>query len=589
MIALTRDSPIDNKPIELPPSPNSRCMEAVPVPPVPSANMDGTAQQGGFSAYSEDHPVLVDSEGEYGEYSSGLDDHSDIALSEDSDNSDDSASEDSNSNSDDSEDVDGADEEEISESSDSDDVDDELEDSFDESQDIDSSTPHFSAYPHSVGGRGQGCRGFVMTQNHAAGSEDIMDSEDNEGDESDLGPSESGNEVNVKLPEDSECYYTKEDFASVYDEAPAANPATTMAFTGESVVVNPHGDIEKGSDLGTNISYPLYPWSQAPPVQAVEPSLNPDIGQANANKNKSDQISNPNLSIGRQPSPSDAAMVKTAPAKPAEQMAFGVWQKAPEFGKLSQTLGEKTGKHAFFEAREKNKAKLSFVAEKTLENPTAPLSLREEKPLVYKRSSGSFVARTPENLEKILWGSTSTPLTNMEVPVENPQAVRFSYEEPEPFQSFLQYKYPIGMNASALPLIPSPHLERATSPDYDMTSAVSFNESKAKSIRSRLSIHDIIEKSSRDQSPPQAETKVGNKRKASEISDSIQDEVRAWASSPDRSAVGAPVGIDLVTVVEHPRKKLKTVLDRVAYAAVGGFAVGATLFFGLVATAPDFV
>lgn len=537
--------------------------------------------------------MLVDSEGEYGEYSS--DDQSERALSDDSDSSGDSASEDSDSSSDASESVDEAQELHIHEISDSeldevDEVDDEMEDSFDESQDVDSSTPHFPAYPHSVS-YSVGGRVPAMRQNHAAGSEDIMDSEENEeNDESDLGLSEAGSEDNIDYTAD-EMYYTKEDFEDV---VPAATPATTMQFNLEFVkqpIVNPTEDIEQ--------SYPSYPWSQAPPVQVVEQKLS---SQANADIIPR-QVATSSLSLGRQPSPSDAAMVKSALPKPVESTAFGVWQKAPEFGRLSQTLGEKTGKHAFFEAREKNKAELSCMTEEK-KNALAKLTCMMETQkeldrdlLVYKRSSGSIVKKTGDSVEKEIERlkemlPLAPPLPNAEYLGDKPQEVPSGIEGLESFQSFQQYQYPVGMD---LPHHPSPLLYRAMSPDYDMTSAVSFNESKSKSVRSRLSIHDIIEKSSGDQSPPQMETKVGNKRKASEISDSIQDEVRAWASSPDRSPVHAPLVPDSTTPetftaqVDRPRKKLKMVMDRVAYAAVGGFAVGATLFFGLVATAPDFV
>jgi len=139
-------------------------------------------------------------------------------------------------------------------------------------------------------------------------------------------------------------------------------------------------------------------------------------------------------------------------------------------------------------------------------------------------------------------------------------------------------------------------VKRAPSPEYDMTSAVKFNESKAMSVRSRLSIHDIIENSSRDQGSQKVGPKVGEKRKAGDISNVIENEIREWASlDASKPAISGQQArfAEAAAVQENeheqlPVKKLKTILERAAYAAVGGVAVGAGLFFSLVATAPDF-
>ena len=86
---------------------------------------------------------------------------------------------------------------------------------------------------------------------------------------------------------------------------------------------------------------------------------------------------------------------------------------------------------------------------------------------------------------------------------------------------------------------------------------------------------------------PRAQSKIGQKRKAGEISD-IENEVRAWATSPGNVALeGQPklqTQQQATTIEGRPMKKLKTLMNRAAYVAVGG----AALFFGLVATAPDF-
>ncbi|CAG8953134.1 hypothetical protein HYFRA_00003332 [Hymenoscyphus fraxineus] len=537
----------------LSPSPDFQAMEAAPDT---STNMDRTVQQGRVVMHSEDESLFIgDSEEDYSE----LDDRSDVALSEGSEGSEDS----DDCLSEDSMELDGEDAEEMSESSDSENADDDIHDSFSE-QDIDSSAQHFSTYPQILSTP-------VKTQNYAAGSEDFMDSDDNdEGDDHDLG---HVNESTGALLDESanrhllECVLAKQNrtvtaapmrettFNSVdgiLDEILHAADEDSEASDAES-----HAPIPNSAVLGESSAGPV---SSGPvdflPAKDLSYQRGPLVGISLA---------------ARQPSPSDAAMVKKSPPKSTEQTSFF---KPLDHSQISQALGDKTGKHAFFEAREKNKAKLVSETENQIQY-AFPI-LESDTPMEYKRALGEwneFPAKQNNNTFGATKSSTSQA-SKSSVFLNRASEWNTPYQMQE---SFL-----------AIPPVSSTKLERATSPDYDMTSAVSFNESKAKSIRSRVSIHDIIESSPRAPSPPKAEAKAGNKRKADEISNSIQEEVRAWASSPDRPLVETATDIATTVQEERPTKKLKTVLDRVAYAAVGGFAVGATLFFGLVATAPDF-
>lgn len=91
------------------------------------------------------------------------------------------------------------------------------------------------------------------------------------------------------------------------------------------------------------------------------------------------------------------------------------------------------------------------------------------------------------------------------------------------------------------------------------------------------------------------------KRKADAISTIQDDEIRAWAESNDglsntsadvpiQSHVPARVGINDDAVSEQrTSKKVKRFAEAMGYAALGGVAVGAGLFSVLVATAPDFI
>jgi hypothetical protein len=121
-------------------------------------------------------------------------------------------------------------------------------------------------------------------------------------------------------------------------------------------------------------------------------------------------------------------------------------------------------------------------------------------------------------------------------------------------------------------------------------------------FRPALRIADIIDKSSPE------EMLSNHKRKADEISDTIEDEVRAWATASEVSSQSitrdessnAQASISIVAPINttprqyndlstdnRPTKKLRRLMENVAYAALGGVAVGAALFGGLVATAPD--
>jgi hypothetical protein len=313
----------------------------------------------------------------------------------------------------------------------------------------------------------------------------------------------------------------------------------------------------------------------------------------------------------RQPSPSDAAMVKSAPQKLPEQTLNDVPMfHGRAFGNLTQTLGDKTGKHAFFEARENNKAKLQ-----------API--HEEKDNTFGQSftssSSFFSSNQPRRDEQTTHCEPSAPTPGspplIPVRISVPSKFAGSSNNHQFEDVGMLDKYPNSSSSlnSVAPMKPlasfdlqdqPQSLKRALSPEYDMTSAVKFNESKAKSVRSRLSIHDIIEDSSRDQVSQERGPQIGEKRKANEISNVIESEIREWASldtsSPSDVASSTPTAekpnqeiiasgsLTQQSDERRPTKKLKTILGNAAYATLGGVAVGAGLFFSLIATAPDF-
>jgi hypothetical protein len=293
----------------------------------------------------------------------------------------------------------------------------------------------------------------------------------------------------------------------------------------------------------------------------------------------------PSSSI-RQPSPSDAAMVKavvpqstprqTAKHVPVHHLPSKYWRQL-----TTQSLGDKTGKHEFFEAREGNKAKFqaaeSGVASTSLAGRTIPSPELTESLKSKSNASDAASHVLTESLDTIDWGKISLPAI-----------------QPLPYLD----------NHTQVPII-----DRDPSPLPDMTSAVKYNESKALMAaankeaasqlgRTKLRIHDIIDGSS----APLPQT---NKRKADALSDIIENEVRIWGSSPgldpstdpmNTTASGSQISAlskltetdkDPESEIPEQRtvKRLKKVVEGAAYIALGG--VG--LFSILVATAPDFL
>lgn len=291
--------------------------------------------------------------------------------------------------------------------------------------------------------------------------------------------------------------------------------------------------------------------------------------------------------IIRQPSPSDAAMVKSAaPSQPDRNLAsvcdLGTFGKS-----TAQILGDKTGKNAFFEAREVNKAKFGAEAKPIRTGFFAPF--KSTKPSGFGQSE----AQTINNVG-IGFG---TGIGNI---VKATTSLESAFPTRDPC-SFLDKP-----DQTRTPA-------RTSSPQLDMTSAYSYNVSKNSATttvptptNSRgIKIDDIIEPST-----PQRPLRL--KRKADEISDITDEELRLWAKASNTSntskstldkavtksqaitkiAVTCPAVASSTTPVVpdvRPTKRMKKLLENVGYAALGGVAVGAGLFTVLVATAPDFL
>jgi hypothetical protein len=325
--------------------------------------------------------------------------------------------------------------------------------------------------------------------------------------------------------------------------------------------------------------------------------------------------------VARQPSPSDAAMVKGR-LHQRESGHIGVCDLG-EFGRpAAQTLGEKTGKGDFFEAREINKAKFiagnrsgptiatgpGFICGPNVDqnrhrsiNATANPFEQQQHPFGASQSS------KPPTGPTVSFGESYHPFKSFQASSAinklSPADLVCKFITRSFQDSLLTgLDFPTREQCSFLDNpAHGPPLERAPSPEPYLTSAVNYNAATQRP-RSGLGINDIINTSST--------MAQSLKRKADEISDATDAELRVWAQSSTSStddpmgsgdvadakapaAVSSP-GTETVPAAPgapaaRPTKRLKKLLENVGYAALGGVAVGAGLFSVLVATAPDFL
>lgn len=293
----------------------------------------------------------------------------------------------------------------------------------------------------------------------------------------------------------------------------------------------------------------------------------------------------------RQPSPSDAAMVKSAAPPQQGRLPVSV-AEVGGFGKsTAQILGDKTGKTAFFEAREVNKAKFATETKFLRTGFSSPIKITRHSGFGRSLAPASVSSESPSiSTTSFAHSNPSSNYTNI-TRVAGPT---FPSREP---CSFLDKP-----DQTSIPA-------RTPSPPLDMTSAYNFHLSKgattaispAQTNPRGIKINDIID------TAPTPQLKL--KRKADDISDATDVELRMWAkasSAPsvtkitvdssakktlpvDNVVVAALAPANHIASEARPAKRMKKLLENVGYAALGGVAVGAGLFTVLVATAPDFL
>jgi len=305
----------------------------------------------------------------------------------------------------------------------------------------------------------------------------------------------------------------------------------------------------------------------------------------------------------RQPSPSDAAMVKpTVLPVPRQVAEISMSNERPWRQITVQSLGDKTGKHDFFEARDINKSVMT-VTGGTMGRPTLMpqesmcSTCPELTPVrLIATPRGSWARRLRMRSE-----SAESQFSGLEMSQCGVEDVATRSAAP---LSYLD-------NHAQAPAI----IDRTPSPEHDLTSAVKYNESKATmaaanktaaifSSRSALRINDIIDEVSLPE-----QTSRGIKRKAYDISGDGKD-IQAWTKTnlplqvpmnfqteysdvdvaSDSIQLSEAVAQKLPELIEtRPAKRFKGLVERLGYIAFGGVAVGSALFSVLVATAPEFL
>lgn len=233
------------------------------------------------------------------------------------------------------------------------------------------------------------------------------------------------------------------------------------------------------------------PSSPVEPEAKTLPSKLPDGDTTEVGQSSEDPVSHRLASTApftsfvnrhRLPSPSDAAMVKTLP--------FGGWCATTS---TAQALGEMTGKYEYFTAREDNRA--TFMNMDRPRSPPIPISAIRETlgaSELARDAAGPcnspvhtiFLAPKPAMSNKlgVTKSSDASPLVDSPKPVESSSSGRTA-EGPKPAPTGINQdsvwstsgdKF-INSPASAEP---SSSRTRLQSPDFDMTSAFTFQQSK---------------------------------------------------------------------------------------------------------------
>ncbi|KAI1484760.1 hypothetical protein F5X96DRAFT_662988 [Biscogniauxia mediterranea] len=314
-------------------------------------------------------------------------------------------------------------------------------------------------------------------ENESQASEDSeMSSDDNGTDHHESTSSEMGDEYDEAnaFEEDNlhkPSYFEDSDSSSGDDADDAMLDLLSSSKAAPPTVLCPNGQTAAGSGSQRSSPGPAGPF---PPASFSAASAASSVPQA------------------RQPSPSDAAMFKSRP----------VFNPAPSESR-AQALGEVTGKYEYFAARENNRAAVSF--HETAVPVSAIRETLQSEPEVShptQNHHADMEGLQPDN--SMNFPEVSAPITTSEAQAHTPIVnLRASSTTQDSAWSASGERF---INNPSTDELPPLSADRAQSPEFDMTSAFTFQQSKlateAKTRHNirRLPIKDLLAQEPKDSS-----------------------------------------------------------------------------------------
>lgn len=286
----------------------------------------------------------------------------------------------------------------------------------------------------------------------------------------------------------------------------------------------------------------------------------------------------------REPSPSDAAMMKSSV------------QPQTITHPTVELLKEKTGKHAYFEAREENKAALARQIQKYPSPPSAPQAMPANNDLSPRKSvwRAQAMLNAQEPIEPTQAGPSSQPVVKSPWLSTGDDFLNSPQEGRNHSRDQAQPENEVEAEDEAMTSAYQYHLWKQSRMEASQTS-----ESNSR----RIGINDIVmDQELCEQPVKNAETQENTKkRRAAAISTATQEE-QSWHNeqqneAPTADAVvqpisppASPIGTATQISSETPRptKRMRRIAERVGYAALGGATVGAMIVTSLIYTAPSF-
>ncbi|KAI0134308.1 hypothetical protein BJ170DRAFT_679213 [Xylariales sp. AK1849] len=392
------------------------------------------------------------------------------------------------------------------------------------------------------------CESDMMYQ-----SDDDLDEED-EGNLHTIPYYEDGMSSASDEDEDMEANLFDKQHSPAFDSPSSSSPVAPAA---ESPAFKP------GSPMLTSAAASVHPVAEPPQVNTIQPMttfFGPPFGLSSQTALPSSA-----LSRDRQPSPSDAAMVKNYP----------FWGQSQVYTKQStaEALGEKTGKFEFFAARDQNRTTIManplLSAVRPASSAAKPVSTAANEANMANMAKHSPAMSTPLVDEKvrspILRSHWVEPTPAEDTPVDQSKCQE---TVPALVESAWTASGEAFLNQPRhFPLPQSEERTRLQSPELDMTSAATFLESKSKPeskaspIPRRLPIQDLLAHESKETSPAPKQVKdTSFVAKATSPRPPKRSFAEVFTEATQSSSVEQPAVASAQSASPHP---LRAILQRI--------------------------